>query len=108
MTVRPEQKMRRLFLVEPTFVLKVGHVSQCTYIFAKQAKKLNFDVVIIVPENAPFGTPVEKDFELLRILPSTYDSFLVEGLKYRYKLRILVLVFSLILGKKLRKNLIFI
>jgi glycosyltransferase involved in cell wall biosynthesis len=108
MTKKPEQGNRRLFLVEPTFVLKVGHVSQCTYLFAKQAKELNFDVVVIVPENAPFGTPIEKDFELLRILPNTYDSFLIEGLKYRYNLRILVLIFSIILGKKLRRKMIFL
>ena len=107
-TERIEQKKGRLFLVEPTFVLKVGHVSQCTYLFAKQAKELNFDVFIIVPENAPFGTSVEKDFELLRVLPNTYDSFLIEGLKYRYKLRILVLILSIILGKKLRRKMIFL
>lgn len=108
MTKIPEQEKRRLFLVEPTFVLTVGHVSQCTNLFAKQAKELNFDVVIIVPENAPYGTPVEKDFELLRVLPNTYDSFLIEGLKYRYNLRILVLIFSIILGKKLRRKMIFL
>lgn len=108
MMKKPEQGKRRLFLVEPTFVLKVGHVSQCTYLFAKQARELNFDVLIIVPENAPFGTPVEKDFELLRILPNTYDSFLIEGLKYRYNLRILVLIFSVILGKRLRRKMIFL
>jgi glycosyltransferase involved in cell wall biosynthesis len=108
MIKKPEQGKRRLFLVEPTFVLKVGHVSQCTYLFAKQAKELNFDVVIIVPENAPFGTPIEKDFELLRVLPNTYDSFLIEGLNYRYNLRILVLIFSVILGKRLRRKMIFL
>lgn len=108
MTKKPEQGKRRLFLVEPTFVLKVGHVSQCTHLFAKQAKELNFDVVIIVPENAPFGTLVEKDFELVRILPNTYDSFLIEGLKYRYNLRILALIFSVVLGKKFRGKMIFL
>lgn len=108
MTQKPEQGKRRLFLVEPTFVLKVGHVSQCINLFAKQAKELNFDVVIIVPENAPYGTTVEKDFELLRVLPNTYDSFLIEGLKYRYNLRIVVLIFSIILGKKLRRKIIFL
>ena len=108
MTRKLGNEKRRLFLIEPTFVLKVGHVSQCTYIFAKQAKKLNFDVFIIVPENAPFGTPVEKDFQLLRILPNTYDSFLIEGLRYRYKLRWLVSVSLIILGKKLRGKLIFL
>jgi glycosyltransferase involved in cell wall biosynthesis len=106
--MKHEGEKRRLFLVEPTFVLKVGHVSQCTHIFAKQAKKLNFEVIIVVPENAPFGTPVEKDFELLRILPNTYDSFLIQGLKYRDNLRISVLVFSFILGKKLRNKLILL
>jgi len=107
MTKNREEAKRRLFLVEPTFLLKVGHVSQCTYIFAKQAKKLNFDVVILVPENAPFGTHVEREFELVRILPNTYDSFLIGGLKYRYNLRILVLIFSVLLGKKLRRKAIF-
>ena len=100
-------KKRRLFLVEPTFVLKVGHVSQCTYLFAKQASKLNFDVIILVPENAPFGTPVERDFQLLRVLPNTYDSFLIEGLKYRYTLRTPVLILSMILSRKLRGKIIF-
>lgn len=100
-------KKRRLFLVEPTFVLKVGHVSQCTYLFAKQASKLNFDVVILVPENAPFGTPVERDFQLLRVLPNTYDSFLIEGLKYRYTLRTPVLILSMFLRRKLRGKVIF-
>jgi glycosyltransferase involved in cell wall biosynthesis len=91
---------RRLFLIEPTFVLKVGHVSQCTLLFAQEAKNLGFEVVIVVPECAPYGTLVESEFEFNRSLPNTYESFLVEGLRYRFFMQRFASVFFILLGKK--------
>jgi glycosyltransferase involved in cell wall biosynthesis len=90
----------RLFLIEPTFVLKVGHVSQCTFLFAQEAKNLGFEVVIVVPECAPYGTLVESEFEFNRSLPNTYESFLVEGLRYRFFMQRFASVFFILLGKK--------
>lgn len=107
MVLKGNLSQRRLFIVEPTFVLKVGHVSECTRVFAHQAKVLGFEVTILVPENAPTGTPVESEFELIRILPNTYDSFLIEGLKYRYRFRFLILAFSLVFSKNLRRKFVF-
>ena len=91
---------RRMFLIEPTFVLKVGHVSQCTFLFAQEARNLGFEVVIVVPECAPNGTLVETEFEFNRSLPNTYESFLVEGMRYRFFMQRFISVFFILLGKK--------
>jgi glycosyltransferase involved in cell wall biosynthesis len=91
---------RRMFLIEPTFVLKVGHVSQCTYLFAQEARKLGFEVVIVVPECAPYGTLAETEFEFNRSLPNTYESFLVEGLRYRFFMQRFISLPFILLGKK--------
>ena len=95
----PKSTKSRMFLVEPTFVLKVGHVSQCTKLFASQAEAYGYEVVIVVPKCAPTGTPVELEFNLLRALPNTYETFLVEGMRYRYKFQKIVSLLSKILPK---------
>lgn len=81
-------------------MLKVGHVSECTRLFATEARKLGFNVLVLVPACAPLGTPVEKEFELLRCLPNTYESFLVEGTKFRYPTQVLFRVLTKVLAGK--------
>lgn len=103
----PGQNNGRLFIVEPTFILKVGHVSQCTYLFSSHSKSMGFEVFVLVPECAPFGTRVEEEYELQRILPNTYESFLIEGMKYRYPMKKVISLALRLLGTNWHRRITF-
>jgi hypothetical protein len=78
----------------------VGHVSQCTYLFAKEGQSLGYEVIIFVPRSAPSNLKIDHEFRVSRTLPDTYESLLIEGVKFNYKLKLFVVVITKLFGRK--------
>ena len=94
----------RVFIIEPTLILRVGHVSQCTYLFAQGAEELNNEVTIVSPKNSPTGLKIDEFFQVSRSLPNTYETFLIEGLKFEYKFKRLLHLLTFPIGEKRRNR----
>ena len=82
--------MDRTYIIEPTLILRTGHVKKCTEIFALESLKINLNTIVVVPIGAPDFLINNSKIVVKKILPNSYEHILYDAKLFSTTLRTFV------------------
>ena len=98
--------MSRIFIIEPSLILRTGHVKKCTELFALEALELNRKVVVVVPIASPSILSEISRVKVIKALPNTYEHILYNEKLFPTTTKIFVRIAFLFFPRKRQDQLI--
>jgi hypothetical protein len=99
--------MDRTYIIEPTLILRTGHVKKCTELFALESSKYHEKTIVVVPIGAPEILSTNSKIKVLKILPNTYERLLYDEKLFRSSIRNSIEVLFFFLRKNKKNKLVF-
>jgi len=99
--------MGRTYIIEPSFILRTGHIKKCTELFALESLKINRKTIVVIPIGAPEIFSNNSKINVKRILPNSYEHILHGDKLFPTSLRSLVEVVFFFFPRNLKNKLTF-
>ena len=99
--------MSRTYIIEPSLILRTGHIKKCTELFTLESLKINKNTIVVVPIGAPEIFSKNSKIAVKKILPNSYEQILYDQKLYSNSLSLFMKVLFFYLPSGLKNNFIF-
>ena len=84
--------MSRTYIIEPSLILRTGHIKKCTELFTLESLKINKNTIVVVPIGAPEIFSKNSKIAVKKILPNSYEQILYDQKLYSNSLSLFMKV----------------